>query len=191
MQAMQATLAERPQPPATQPADPTSPTLSPGQLLQANGSFALLGLAAAVGSGDASVALRCAPLVVVIALGSVLFTAPAMLVIHAYLGLRARPSQLVRAMAQGWIEAGRLALGLAPVTLFFALTSDLWGLALVMSGAWAGALGLSEAQEQLRRCEQGSQTGRRMGALAMGWALLTALVGLRLGSLLTGNLLGS
>ena len=30
-----------------------------------------------------------------------------------------------------------------------------------------------------------------MGALAMGWALLTALVGLRLGSLLTGNLLGS
>ena len=87
------------------------------------------------------------------------------------------------------MEAGRLALGLAPIVLFFALTSERWDAALAIATAWSGLTGLRVARRRLARAEPVPGERTRMGLLALGWTLLTALVGLRIAYLMTGFLL--
>ncbi|MFH1469972.1 MAG: hypothetical protein ABIO70_36645, partial [Pseudomonadota bacterium] len=91
--------------------------------------------------------------------------------------------RLAAALLAGARAAGRLAGGLAPVVLFFALTSMRGSQALVLAMLWSGWAGLRAARRHLTRAEAeaGGQRAFASAALAEGWCLLAVLIGLRLG----------
>ena len=91
------------------------------EVLQAAAGLALLGLAAGVGTGDLATAVRSVPALWGAVLAPLVFTAPALLVIHRFLRLQAEPEQLFRALVRGLAGSSRLAVGLAPIVLFFSL----------------------------------------------------------------------
>ncbi len=166
-------------------APPASAT--PRQLLLAAGGCLALDGAAALGAGDPQVAARALPAGLAIFLGTVLLTAPALVVAHQFLGLKARPEDLLRALSWGFVRCGVVALGLAPFALFFAATSSLWAVALCGSLFIAGLAGLSRADRELREVERGIGDAelerRRVGVMTlvvMGWATLSFLVALRI-----------
>ncbi|MEZ4320432.1 MAG: hypothetical protein R3F61_23330 [Myxococcota bacterium] len=156
--------------------------------------FALLGLCAALGSGDAAGAARVLPSALVVDLGALVLTGPALLVGHQYLGLEAPVPALAGVLANVFCRAGTVALGLCPALLFFAATSGLASGLLVLALLGIAAMALSDAFNGLRAAELAvGEPGRertfrdaRMQVLVASWMVLTALVGLRLGFHLAG-----
>lgn len=105
-----------------------APTLAWPTLLStlgAAGGYAGFGLAAvAFGghdfhAGDLHLAAFVAPLPIALA-----STQVSLAVGHQWLGLCGRPEDLPRAAAHAWACAGRLALGLVPLLIWFATTGD-------------------------------------------------------------------
>ncbi|MCB9677438.1 MAG: hypothetical protein H6737_20185 [Alphaproteobacteria bacterium] len=155
--------------------------------------FGLLGLCAALGSADIAGASRILPAALVVDLGALVLTGPALLVGHQYLGLDAPVPSLAGVLAHAFCRAGAVALGLCPALLFFAATSGLAPGLLVLSLAGIAFMGLSDAFTGLRAAEvaAGDPKSRvvrdaKMQLLVVGWMVLTALVGLRLGFHLAG-----
>ncbi len=150
--------------------------------------FALLGLAAGVGSPELVSGLKTAPTVVVVVTVPLVITIPSLVVMHQFGQLRASPEAITAAAGRGLVRAGQLAAGLAPVVLFLALTSDIWRGALLIAMAGCAAAGLETARATLVAVvrQAGPQIPLerlRMGALASGWMLLCGLVGLRMATL--------
>jgi hypothetical protein len=146
-------------------------------LLGAVGGFLVAGLSAGLGASAPEVALRAVPSGLLVGGGALALTGPALVVVHQYLGLQARPVDLAAGLADGFVRAGRTALGFAPVLAFFALTTGLWVAAAAGVGLAVGAVGFAWSGAALRRSEPPSV---RMDGLVVAWTLLAALVVLRL-----------
>ncbi len=172
-------------PPSPRPGPPAAWTLEPFPgtvaVLQASAGFLLLGLAGAAGKGAAQAALLVPPLILGLAVLPGLIATPALIVLHQHRGLAASPSKLLQALTEAWMEAGRLAGGLASVVLFFALTSMMGTELMIYGLALAGWLGLNAARRRLRDVEHAAGGNvARFGTLLWSWTLLTTLIGARL-----------
>ena len=165
---------------------------APAVLGRAVLGFGALGLMAALGSADLGGAARVLPTALVVDLGALVLTGPALLVGHQYLGLEAPVPKLAAVLAQVFCRAGTIALGLAPALLFFAATSGLApGLHLLfLAGIATFALadvwtGLRDVERSVTVADETDRARRlrdaRMQLLVLGWVVLTSLVGLRLG----------
>lgn len=149
--------------------------------------FAALGLCASLGSDSLASASQTAPSGLIVQAGAMLLTGPALLVGHQFLGLEASVPSLVDAMARAFVRTGTVALGLVPAVLFFSATS---GLAPVLFGLAMFGMGLNGLFDAIRGMgqaerEAGAESGRtlrdaKMQLLAVGWAVLTGLIGLRI-----------
>jgi len=172
-------------PPAPEPHPPEPWTAEPfpnaWRVAQAGSGFLLLGLAGAAGKGTVTAGLLLPGVILGLAVLPGIIGAPALLVLHQYHGLAAAPAKLLQALTEAWMEAGRLAGGLASVVLFFALTS-LMGTELLFYGlALAGWLGLAAARRRLRDVEHAAGGNPRgLNGLLWCWTLLTTLIGARL-----------
>ena len=80
-----------------------------------------------------------------------------------------------RDLVRGVAEGGHLAAGLAPFVLFFALTTERWGLVLCITAAGAILRGLGAGARALRSVDDTAA----MAWLARGWAILTGVLALR------------
>lgn len=184
--------------PAPPPREPAAPRPEPGArelvtgLLRALAGLGLLGAAAGLGSvGEVShtagwaVTLRMVPATVLNIGGALLLASPALVALHQFLDLRARPEALAAALTRGLIAVGQLAAGLAPVVLFFSATTDLWLAAFLASMLALGAVGYVVCARELTQAERGNDeqapVSPRFHALVHGWLLLTLLIALRLG----------
>jgi hypothetical protein len=152
------------------------------EIVGALGGMVLFGLCAGLGAGDVEVTARVLPAHVGPLLGALLLTAPALLVVHQFLGLQARPGDLVAALAHGVVGAGRVAAGLAPVALFFAATTSLWVVAIALGGLLIGLAAAATAAHALCEAEwaRGSAAAPRFRALLGVWLVLGGLICLRL-----------
>jgi len=116
--------------------------------------------------------------------GAIILTTPALLVGHQYLNLRAEPRQLLHVLAQTLCQAGDLALGLVPTLGLFVLTTNITPLLFALAFSGVGSLALSLGFIRLQQVERsaGGGIGATVGmaGLALGWAILTGLIGLRL-----------
>lgn len=117
--------------------------------------------------------------------GAALLTAPLLLVGHQFLGLRAAPTALVGTLLRAFCRGGDVALGLVPLALLFAATTDLSPLLLAAGLLGTGFLTLALAMKRLVDLEalaSGPDWGARgrMGVLVSVWGGLYALIGLRL-----------
>ena len=156
-----------------------------GRFAAACGGFALLGLCAGFGAGDHLMAARSIPSGLGVGLGSLVLTAPALVVGHQLLRLQASPETLVETLVRGFSRSGVIALGLAPAALFFSATSRLGLVLLAVSVAGAGALGLLATMRDLlvaEGVEVQVNPGRAAATwmLVLGWAGLTVLIAGRL-----------
>lgn len=164
------------------PPDPQI-TASPSvvAVLSSIAAMALVAAAAALGSADVGVVLRALPALAAPALGALVLTAPALLAVHQFLGLSAAPERLVVALARAVVAAGRVALGLVPVVLFFAATSTLWPIALAAAVAVPGIAMACVAIVDLRDAESSEIVmPPRFALLLVGWAGLALLIALRI-----------
>src|SRR5688572_24939495 len=93
-------------PEAPSPAAPSGVAPTPGELLSAVLGFALLGLAAGLGSGDTGESVRAIPSGLLAGGGALVLTGPALVVAHQFLGLGGRPEALVAALGRGFTTAG-------------------------------------------------------------------------------------
>ncbi len=154
--------------------------------------FGALGLTAALGASDVGGAARVLPTALVVDLGALVLTGPALLVGHQYLGLEAPVPKLAAVLARVFCRAGTVALGLSPALLFFAATSGLAPALHVLFLAGIATLALTDVYTGLLEVERAqsipdetrsAKTMRdvRMQILVLGWMVLTSLVGLRLG----------
>jgi len=155
--------------------------------------FALIGLVTALGSSGLEGATRVLPAALVVDLGALVLTGPALLVGHQYLGLEAEVTELVGVLSWVFCRAGTVALGLCPALLFFSATSGLAPSLLVLSLVGITGMALLDGYSGLLSAERaaGSEDSQRMRAVKMQglvlfWMGLTALVGLRLGLHLGG-----
>lgn len=167
----------RPQPPADD-APPVEPGFhsNPWAWARAIGGFSALGLATAV-SGPVEVA-AASPAGLVTAVGVLLLTAPALVVGHQYLGMKAAPAALLGALVDAFARAGAIALGAAPAVLWLGVMSDLAPLAGRLALVGAGSFGLLRAMGGLVDAER--RAGGSALALATAWGGLAAIVALRL-----------
>lgn len=119
------------------------------------------------------------------AVSATVLTGPAVVVLHQYLRLRARPADVLAAIGQGFADAGNVALGLSPLILFLAVTSPL---ALPALLALLGASILVVLVQTLRRLVHleiqapGATLPRVLGmaGVSLAWLCLTALIGGRI-----------
>jgi len=157
----------------------TQPLTLPGSARPLAGLL-LLGLAGAAARPEVAVVLAALPLGLTIAAG--VMSAPLLFVLHQTLGLAASPGRMLSALGEGLRAAGSLAGGLAPVVLFFALTSMRGGQAMALGLAWSGWAGLRAARGALCRVEAaaGGERTVAVAALAEAWCTLCAALGLRL-----------
>lgn len=169
-------------PPDTVAVDPPSlPSLREVGL----GLGGLLALGAAGAVGAHGLAVHAFPGALWTSAGALVLTGPALLVVHQFLGLQAAPDRVIGSLAHALARGGALALGLVPFQLFFSVTTTRGPgfLALLLcgiagSGLLAATRGLVDAE-----LHAGATPMQRLHVrgLAAGWALLTLLVGLRLG----------
>lgn len=171
---------------------PAAPVSIP-RLLGAIGSFALLGLVAGLGSGDAPTAARALPAAWMVGGGALLLTGPALVVAHQFLRLEARPDRLVLVLADTFTRAGHVALGLVPAMLLFSATSSLWAVVFALFLAAIGVFGLAHAVRALMAVEEAGDLRRHatMGALTLGWSALVVLIAARLAWDVAGFVLGA
>ncbi len=144
--------------------------------------MALLGLATTLGS-ETLAAIAPGTIVLLASLfGATLLTAPALLALHQFLQLSARPEAMVSALAHALVSGGRVAMGVAPVGLFFAATTSQWPLILMAGFALCGIVTATVAVRSLRAVEAvAGPVAPRFSALLYGWAGLTTLIALRIG----------
>ncbi len=148
---------------------------------QAGAGFLLLGLAGSAGRASLGTAAVLPIVILGLAVMPGLISAPALVVLHQHGGRSASPEVVLRALVEAWMEAGRVAGGLASVVLFFSLTSLMGTELLFVSLGLAGLLGLSAARRRLRQAEQAvAKSPRGIGVLLWGWSVLTLLIGARL-----------
>lgn len=170
--------SSEPHPPAPWTAEPFP---GPWRVAQAGAGFLLLGLAGAAGRGSLQAGLVLPVVILGLAVLPGIISAPALLVLHQFQGLAASPAKLLHALSEAWMEAGRVAGGLASVVLFFALTSLLGTKLLLLSLALAGWLGLAAARRRLGEVEHAAGgVARGLRGLLWTWTLLTTLIGARL-----------
>lgn len=156
---------------------------TPLRLLRAGGGYALLGLAAALGSPDMLIETGLEAALLPVA-GAGILTVPAMLVAHQTLALKASPSSLLRALARSFFDGGDVGLALGPVMLLFLLTTDVTSVIFAFLYSGLGMIALCMSVLRLLRAEReadgpiGATVG--VGALALGWATLAGLIALRL-----------
>lgn len=150
-------------------------------LLRPLAGFLLLGLAGACGRGTLEAALWQAPVVLGLALLPGAMSAPLLLVLHQGCGLKASPGRLLGGVLGGFCAAGRLAAGLAPLVLFFALTSLRGTELLALSLGGSAWVGLAAARRALHAAEaEAGGSPSRMALLGLGWSALCGSIGLRL-----------
>lgn len=148
-------------------------------IARAVGGFAALGLAA--GLAGQLHALATSPAGLLTGVGVLLLTAPALVVGHQFLGLRATPGALLGALGDAWGRAGIAALGTAPAVAWLSATSDLGPSVGVAAVFGIGAFGLVRAWHNLAAAEVAAG-GRAVAGhtLGMVWTGLAVLVALRL-----------
>ena len=162
-------------------AAPVGATLPPARILRAVSGFSLLGLCAALGSPEGLLADGLQAALMPVA-GAAVLTVPALLVAHQTLALKADPQSLLRALGRTFCDAGELALALLPVVGLFMLTTDVTPALFAMLTAGIGTLALLLGVLRLLRAEQEVNPAATLAilSLALGWAGLAGLIGLRL-----------
>jgi hypothetical protein len=174
-----------PRPIAHAPPEPLA--LKPSALLGALAGLIGLGSAAALGAFDVSTGLRLIPSVLLVELGSLALTTPALLAMHQFLGLHASVEELVSALARALVRGGQIAAGLVVVVLSFAVTTDLaipaHVAALLAVGVFTTVVGCVELVAAERRAIPvfGGVDDPRFMLLLVGWAILGWLIALRIG----------
>ena len=153
------------------------------KVLGALGGFGVLGLCAALGTDAPADAARAISTSLLVDAGALVLTAPALLVLHQYLGLNARPADLVAALARAFVGAGGIALGLAPAMLLFSATSGLALGVFVLLLLLVGGAGLRVAWRDLVAAEADGLTvdGVKMRGLVLAWAVLATAIAARIG----------
>ncbi len=161
-----------------------------GAVLAALGAMAAVGAAAAIGSGSLEVTARGSAVLVAPTLGALVLTAPALLAVHQFLGLQAAPDRMVAALSRAVVAGGRVAAGLVPVALFFAVGSRLWWLALAGAVFGVATVMAAVALHELRTAETTALVmPARFALLLLGWTVLVLLIGLRIAASVTAPLL--
>lgn len=171
--------------PGTAGTDITAEASLPSLQEVAHGLGGLLALGAAGVVGAHGLAPQALPGVLWTSAGAVVLTGPALLVVHQFLGLQAAPDRVVGALAWALARTGHLAMGLVPFQVFFSATTARGPGLLALLLAGIGGVGLMAAMRGVVDAERDSgATGAALlnaRGLAVGWAGLTLLVGLRLG----------
>jgi hypothetical protein len=119
------------------------------------------------------------------AAGATLLTGPALVVVHQFLGMHAEPTNLVHALGQGFVDAGRIAMGLTPVVLLLGLTSRLALPVAAVGLVGLGALTLLLTYRRLQAAERSAPAStwasrHGMALLATAWSTLCALIAVRI-----------
>lgn len=142
----------------------------------------LFGLCAGLGSGELAVIVRVLPVAAAPLLGALLLTAPALIAMHQFLGLHARPEHMVVALSRALVVGGHVAGGLSPVALFFAATTGLWPQVIALGGSLVGLATAATAARALHEAERtsGHLPSARFSLLVAGWLGLGTLITLRL-----------
>lgn len=167
--------------------EPPSLPLRPVALVGSIAGLIGLGAAAGLGAFDLGVGLRLIPSVLLVELGSLALTTPALLALHQFLGLDASVEDLASALARALIRGGQVAAGLAITVLGFAVTTDLAIPALVGAllavGVFTTVVGCVELSAVERRAKQRSSSldDPRFSLLLLGWAILSWAIALRIG----------
>jgi hypothetical protein len=177
---MQAVLS-RPAPPAPLP--------SVTELFVSVGGLVALSAVWAMSATNVTEALTGLSVGLYVVLGAVVLTAPALLVTHQFLGLSAPIEDVVGALAMPLIRVGQLAMGFSPAVLFFHITTHWGGFAHALVLGCAGMVGLMSAATSLYEAEKLAGTAFSAGNMVLiagGWALLTAIIGLRLAASAAG-----
>jgi hypothetical protein len=144
-------------------------------------AMAAVACAAALGAADVGTMARAIPALVAPALGAAVLTAPALLAVHQFLGLDAPPERLVAAIARALVQGGRVALGLVPIALLFAVTSGLWPLVLALAVLVPGITMTAVALVGLRAAESDARVmSPRFALLLIGWSTLWIAIALRI-----------
>lgn len=176
-----------PAPPSWVPAPPSSVIADPEaipsvtQVIASVAAMAAVSCAAALGAADVGTMARAIPALVAPALGAAVLTAPALLAVHQFLGLDAPPERLVAAIARALVDGGRVALGLVPIALLFAVTSSLWPLVLALAVLVPGLTMTVVALVGLRAAETDAAVmAPRFALLLVGWAGLWLAIALRI-----------
>ena len=153
-------------------------------MLRAVAGVAGLGLAAGLAGQEAT--LASAPAGLLTGAGVLVLTTPALVVGHQYLRMRASPRALVAALWDGFTRAGVAALGAVPAVALLAATSNMGpglGFAVLLA---IGALGTLYAIRNLGAAEHQAGGSHAAGVgIALLWAGLAGLIGLRLLALFT------
>ncbi len=159
------------------PLPPALPFPSPAATLGGLGGylgFGLVALAVAPPGVPFSVAANLLPLPM--ALASTQIT---LVVLHQWLALHGRPSDLPRATAGAWADGGRFALGLIPLLVWFATTGDPAVFALLtrwMALAIGGVTLLGAAGRLRDALPTSDRTVASTDHLVLGWFGLTAAI---------------
>ncbi|MFV8755317.1 hypothetical protein ACNOYE_32605 [Nannocystaceae bacterium ST9] len=178
-------------PPPSTHAPPHAPhevlPLTPSSLVGAIAGLLGLGAAAGLGAFDAIAGLRMIPSVLLVELGSLALTTPALLALHQFLGLHADVEALASALARALVRGGQVAAGLIAVVLGFAVTTDLAIPALIAAlfavGVFTSVVGCVELSAVERRATPRPRFADdpRFTALLIGWVILSWLIALRIG----------
>ncbi len=116
-------------------------------------------------------------------LGAVTMTVPVLFVAWPTLQLHGGPEQAIEAVGDGIRRLGRLTWGLLPLLGFATLTTEGAFLLILLAIGLSGVLGLAAAIRALVAAEgphASIATRVRVGLAALAWAVLTALVDVRL-----------
>jgi hypothetical protein len=187
-----------PGPTGLAPPQSASLPLKPSSLLGALAGLLGLGIAASLGALDTIAGLRLIPSVLLVELGSMALTTPALLALHQFLGLHASVEDLAGALARALVRGGQIAAGLAVVVISFALTTDLAIPALVCALLIIGVFTTVVACVELTRVEQRAMVmlhghgmeEPRFTLLLIGWSILSWAIALRIGAHVAGWVMG-
>lgn len=150
-------------------------------------SLSLLGLlalggAAALGSTAGPMALRLAPSVLLVDIAALALTAPALIAVHQFLRLSAKPEDLAAGLGRALVHGGRVAAGLSVIVLFFSATTNLAIPLLLASLLGVGVFSSATACVELTAAERkGGVVVPYFPLLLLGWVALNWVIALRIG----------
>ncbi len=169
----------RPAAPPLPDAAPAVPVDPPGALALAAGlsGYLVLGAVFAAGMPTSVAPLALVPTFFIGAVGGVLFTLPALLVLQGSLRLPASPGAVVGALARAVSDIGRVALAGTPVALLFVAAGGIVPLLHVVATLALGALGLWTGARALVAVEPGQADWPARLGLTGVWLGVTGAVG--------------